>query len=155
MFTKVVELAEKEGKTVELLVVPSADPFDAIVQTAHRLQASRVVTGESLRMDTAELARRIGLAWERLPEPRHAFSLEVLSANKPSFFVNLGPHPPRLWPEDVQRLHELWLRLSDDFGSKLHHRDVLGVALRRLERDLENDRRNEAIVDLDTELRQH
>ena len=155
LFTKVVELAEKEGKTVELLVVPSVDPFDAIVQTAHRLQASRVVTGESLRMDTAELARRIGLAWEKLPEPRHAFSLEVLSANKPSFFVNLGPHPPRLWPEDVQRLHELWLRLSDGFGSKLHHRDVLGVALRRLERDLENDRRDEAMVDLDTELRQH
>jgi amino acid transporter len=155
LFTKVVELAEKEGKTVELLVVPSVDPFDAIVQTAHRLQASRVVTGESLRMDTAELARRIGLAWERLPEPRHAFSLEVLSAHKPSFFVNLGPHPPRLWPEDVQRLHELWLRLSDAFGSKLHHRDVLGVALRRLERDLENDRRDEALVDLDTEIRQH
>jgi amino acid transporter len=155
LFTKVVELAEKEGKTVELLVVPSVDPFDAIVQTAHRLQASRVVTGESLRMDTAELARRIGLAWERLPEPRHAFSLEVLSAHKPSFFVNLGPHPPRLWPEDVQRLHELWLRLSDEFGSKLHHRDVLGVALRRLERDLENQRRDEAIVDLDSEIRHH
>src|SRR5215472_2418038 len=155
LFTRVVELAEKEGKTVELLVVPSVDPFDAIVQTAHRLQASRVVTGESLRMDTAELARRIGLAWEKLPEPRHAFSLEVLSVHKPSFFVNLGPHPPRLWPEDVQRLHELWLRLSDGFGSKLHHRDVLGVALRRLERDLENERREEALVDLDTEIRQH
>ena len=157
LFSKVVETAEKEGKTVELLVVPSPDPFDAIVQTAQRLQASRVVTGGSLRMETAELARRIGLAWEKLPEPRHAFSLEILSLDKASFFVNLGPHPPRLWPEDVQRLHGLWLRLSEgEFGSRLHHRDVLGVALRRLERDLDDPERNaQAMADLDSELRHH
>ena len=157
LFSKVVETAEKEGKTVELLVVPSPDPFEAIVQTAQRLQASRVVTGGSLRMETAELARRIGLAWETLPEPRHAFSLEILSPDKASFFVNLGPHPPRLWPEDVQRLHGLWLRLSEgEFGSRLHHRDVLGVALRRLERDLDDPERSaQAMADLDSELRHH
>jgi amino acid transporter/nucleotide-binding universal stress UspA family protein len=157
LFSKVVEMAEKEGKTVELLVVPSVDPFDAIVQTAQRLQASRVVTGASLRMETAELARRIGLSWEKLPEPRHAFSLEILAPDKASFFVNLGPHPPRLWPEDVQRLHGLWLRLSEgEFGSRLHHRDVLGVALRRLERDLDDPERcQQAMLDLDSELRHH
>ncbi|MDE3196814.1 MAG: APC family permease, partial [Acidobacteriota bacterium] len=157
LFSKVVEMAEKEGKTVELLVVPSVDPFEAIVQTAQKLQASRVVTGESLRMDREELARRIGLAWERLPEPRHAFSLEVLSIDKPPFFVNLGPHPPRLWPEDVQRLHDVWLRLSQGpFGSRLHHRDVLGVALRRFERDLgDESRRDVALSDLESELHHH
>jgi hypothetical protein len=67
--------------------------------------------------------------------------------------VNLGPHPPRLWPEDLDRVHELWLRLTDEFGSKLHHRDVVGVALRRLERDLEGDRAAEAVDDLRNELR--
>jgi hypothetical protein len=157
LFSKVVSMAEKEGKTVELLVVPSVDPFDAIVQTAARIQASRVVTGESLKMDTAELARRIGLAWERLTEPRHPFSLEILGLGKPSFFVNLGPHPPRLWPEDLHRLHQLWLRLSQGpFGAKLHHRDVIGVALRRLELDLDDpDRQEQALSDLDYELRHH
>src|SRR5207249_5144350 len=40
LFTRVVTLAEKEGKTVDLLVVPAVDPFDAMVQTASRLQAS-------------------------------------------------------------------------------------------------------------------
>ena len=29
-----VEMAEKEGKPVELLVVPAVNPFDAMVQTA-------------------------------------------------------------------------------------------------------------------------
>ncbi len=155
LFTRVVALAEKEGKPVELLTVPAVDPFDAMVHTAANLKASRLVTGVSARMTSEELARRIGLAWERLPEPRHAFSLEVISPDRPSIYVNLGPHPPRLWPEDVDRLHELWLRLAEleGFGSRLHHRDVVGVALRRLERDLESDKRADVIEDLRKELR--
>ena len=155
LFTRVVTMAEKEGKTVDLLVVPGVDPFDAMVQTAANLKASRLVTGVSPRMDSEELARRIGLAWEKLPEPRHPFSLEIISPGRPSVYVNLGPHPPRLWPEDLDRAHELWLRLSEraGFGSKLHHRDVIGVALRRLERDLESERSNEVIEDLGKELR--
>ncbi|HZT30167.1 MAG TPA: APC family permease [Bryobacteraceae bacterium] len=152
LFTRVVAMAEKEGKTVDLLVVPGVDPFDAMVQTAQHLQASRLVTGVSPRMDSEELARRIGLAWERLPEPRQAFSLEVISPGRPSAYVNLGPHPPRLWPEDLDRVHDLWLKLSEELGSRLHHRDVVGVALRRLERDLA-DRRPEVVEELKRELR--
>ncbi|MDQ2948933.1 MAG: APC family permease [Acidobacteriota bacterium] len=154
LFSKVVTKAEKEGKSVHLVVVPGVDPFDAMVQTAAKLKVSRLVTGVSLRMDSAELASRIGLAWEKLPEPRHPFSLEVISTDRPSIYVNLGPHPPRLWPEDLERLHDMWLHLSaGGFGSKLHHRDVVGVALRRLKRDLSSDRRDEALVDLKAELR--
>ncbi|MGA2327033.1 MAG: APC family permease [Bryobacteraceae bacterium] len=155
LFSRVVQIAEKEGKPVELLVVPGVDPFDAMVQTAAKLQASRLVTGVSAQMDSEELARRIGLAWERLPEPRHPFSLEVISPGRPSVYVNLGPHPPRLWPEDVGRLHELWLELSEreGLGSKLHHRDVVGLALRRLEQELSSQERQQIIEDLKRELR--
>ena len=157
LFSKVVIMAEKEGKTVELLVVPGTNAFEAIVQTAAKIQAARVVTGGSATIESPELARRIGLAWEGLPEPRHPFSLEVITGGKPPFFVNLGPHPPRLWPEDLDRLHNLWLKLSaGTFGSRLHHRDVLGVALQRLERDLEiAERREEALLDVESELRLH
>ena len=156
LFTRVVTMAEKQGKTVDLLVVPGVDPFDAMVQTAARLQASKLVTGVSARMDSEELARKIGQAWEKLPEPRHSFSLEVISPGRPSAFINLGPHPPRLWPEDVDRLHDLWLRLTEGyFGSKLHHRDVLGVALRRLQKDLQGERQAEVIEDLGKELRKN
>lgn len=155
LFTRVVALAEKEGKHVDLLVVPGVNPFDAMVQTAARLQAARLVTGVSPKMESRELARRIGLAWERLPEPRHPFSLEVIAPNRRSIYVNLGPHPPRLWPEDVSRVHQLWLQLAEKegFGAKLHHRDVVGVALRRLERDFEGERRAEVLEDLARELR--
>jgi amino acid transporter len=130
LLSRVVSLAEKEGK-----------------------QVSRLVTGVSPKMDSEELARRIGLAWEKLAEPRHAFSLEVITPGRKSVYVNLGPHPPRLWPEDLDRAHDLWLQLSGDFGHRLHHRDVVGVALRRLERDLGTERRTEVLRDLEGELR--
>jgi nucleotide-binding universal stress UspA family protein len=148
LLSAVVTMAEKAGKTVDLIVVQGVDPFDAMVQTAAKLKASRLVTGVSATMDSDELARRIGMAWERLPEPRHPFSLEIITPDRPSVYVNLGPHPPRLWPEDLDRVHDLWLRLQEHFGSKLHHRDVVGLALRRLQKDLEGERKDEVLDDL-------
>ena len=90
LFSHVVTMAEKHGKGVELLVVPAVDPFDAMVQTAANLKVSRLVTGVSGRMPSEELAQRIGLAWEKLPPPRHPFSLEVIAPDRPSTYVNLG-----------------------------------------------------------------
>ena len=155
LFSHVVEMAEKEGKPVELLVVPAVNPFDALAQAANGLKASRLVTGVSARMESDELARQLGLAWESLPEPRHPFSLEVISPDRPSTYVNLGPHPPRMWPEDVDLLHEIWLRLaaSDALGSRLHHRDVVGVALRRLQKDLTHDGNDVVVGEIQKELR--
>jgi hypothetical protein len=153
LFTRVVAMAEKEGKHVDLLVIPAVNPFDAMVQTAARLQASRLVTGVSARMASEELARRIGSAWERLPEPRHAFSLEIITPGRPSIYVNLGPHPPRLWPEDVDIVHEMWLELSEKYaGAKLHHRDVVGVALRRMRDQLQNAERDDVVHDILEEI---
>jgi len=150
LFSRVVTVAEREGKPVELLVVPASDPFQAMIQAAATLKASRLVTGISPRMVSDELARRIGLAWERLPEPRHPFSLEIISGDRKPMYVNLGPHPPRLWPEDVDRCHDIWLTLTEKegLGSKLHHRDVVGVALRRLEQELEAEGDKEEILAL-------
>ena len=157
LFSAVVTMAEKEGKHVELLVVPATDPFEALVQTANQLRVSRLVTGVSPSMTSAELARRIGLAWEALPEPRHPFSLEIVTPDRPPTYVNLGPHPPRLWPEDVSKLHNLWLKLSaqDAIGSKLHHRDVVGLALRRLEQDLSGPARDQLLRELNERMRDH
>lgn len=157
LFSHVVEMAEKEGKPVELLVVPAVDPFVAMVQTANRLRASRLVTGVSAKMTSDELARQIGNAWERLAEPRHAFSLEVIRPGRASKYVNLGPHPPRLWPEDLDRLHDIWLHLSNEagLGSSLHHRDVVGVALKRLEQDLAAADREQVLQAIQAEMRKN
>ncbi len=153
LFSRVVALAEREGKHVDLLVVPGVDPFDALVVTAQKLKASRLVTGVSPKMESLELALRIGAGWEKLPEPKHPFSLEIVSPGRASEFVNLGPHPPRLWPEDLDLLHGLWRRLSERAGCQLHHRDVVGLALRRLNRDVMGPEEEEAIAELMRELR--
>jgi hypothetical protein len=155
LFSHVVELAEKEGKHVELLAVPGIDPFDAMVQTAASLKASRLVTGVSARMQSEELASRIGAAWEKLPDPKHPFSLEIVSPDRKSSFVDLGPHPPRLWPEDVSLNHNIWLELAapERLGSRLHHRDIVGVALQRLARDLQGENREVVLNEIETEMR--
>ena len=127
LFTRVVSMAEKEGKTVDLLVVPAVNPFDAMVQTAAKLQASRLVTGVSARMDSEELARRIGRPGKgcRSRGTRSRWKSSRRTGRRS--YVNLGPHPPRLWPEDVDLVHEMWLELSEKYaGAKLHHRDVVG-----------------------------
>ena len=150
VFSKVVNLAEKAGKHVELMVVLGTDPYDAIVQTAARLQSSRIVMGLSPKLTPSEQGAQVGGYWEKLPEPRPSLSLElVLEDQKEVVFFNLGPHPPRLWPEDIDLVHRLWLELSARGpGSKLHHRDVLSVALRRMAAELQSPRAPEVVEDV-------
>jgi len=155
VFSKVVALAEKAGKHVELMVVPGGgDPNAAIMQTAQRLQSSRVVMGLSPKMSSAEQGAAVGREWENLPEPRPSLSLEIVTpGEEESLFINLGPHPPRLWPEDLDLLHKLWLELAAKGpGAKLHHRDVVGVALRRMQEELRSGQADEIIADVTREV---
>ncbi len=152
LFSKVVTLAEKAGKPVKLLAVPGIDPHLALVQLAQRLNSSKIVAGLSAKLSPDEQARLVGLAWEKLSEPRPSLSYEIVVTGERSRFYNLGPHPPRLWPEDVDLAHRMWLELTDQFGSRLHHRDIIGVALRRLADDLHSDHAPQVAAALEQEL---
>ena len=66
LFTRVVAVAERHGKPVKLLVVPSSNVFDAVAQTAVRLASLEIVVGESAKFSSAEQARLLGEAWERV-----------------------------------------------------------------------------------------
>src|SRR5207244_10694601 len=68
LFSKVVALAEKAGKSVHLLVVPSSDVFQAIVHTAAQLESSVIIAGRSSVMSPEEQAKRMGQAWEALSQ---------------------------------------------------------------------------------------
>jgi hypothetical protein len=156
VFSRVVGLAEKAGKHVELLTVPGTDPWLAIVQTAAVLKSARLVTGLSPNLTPAEQGRRVGVAWEELPAPRPSLSLEVVMPDpNESMYFNLGPHPPRLWPEDVDLTHGLWLDLIDrGAGDELRHRDVVSVALRRLKRELQTEG-EDVLRDVVATVREH
>ncbi|GAC1428253.1 MAG: hypothetical protein NVSMB62_26150 [Acidobacteriaceae bacterium] len=159
LFTRVVSLAEKAGKHVELLAVAAANPWLTIVQTAQTLESSRIVTGLSplFADNPAEQGKVVGEAWESLKQPRPSLSLEVVLPDPTqSLFFNLGPHPPRLWPEDLDLVHQLWLELtSKGLGAKLHHRDIVGVALRRLEQQLHSEQESRVMADIERELEHH
>jgi hypothetical protein len=150
LFSNIVSLAEKAGKHVELMVVPGFNPAWAIMETAQRLQSSVIVMGLSAKMAMDEQAKVYGNAWERLPEPRPQLSLQIIDPDSGTQrFFNLGPHPPRLWPEDVELLHGLWLELTEcGPGHKLHHRDVVRVALQRLNGQLHSPQAEEVIREI-------
>jgi amino acid transporter len=147
LFSMAVSMAEKEGKKINMLVVPGTDVTDIIIRTALQLKASKVVAGVSNRMSMEEQARRLGEAWESVGPHNRGLTLELMDRQMTSYFFDIGPHPPRLWPVDIGRLHDLWLKLSrQEFGSELHHRDIVGVALTRLDRDLSDPSKDKDVL---------
>ena len=50
----------------------------------------------------------------------------------------------------------MWLEISEQYaGSKVHHRDIVGVALRRMRGDLGSPERDEVVRDIHEELTHH
>ena len=60
LFSRVVALAEKAGKKVHLLVVPSSNVFDAVVQTAAQLDSADIWAGRSSVMTPEDQAQAHG-----------------------------------------------------------------------------------------------
>jgi amino acid transporter len=153
LFTQVVSLAEKEGRPVHLLVVPAADVFDGIVVTAQRLGSSRIVCGLSNKLTTDEQAKLTGDAWERLPEPKPRLVIEIHEPNGKVREYALGPHTPRLRPQDLELMHRLWLEVtSDPKFAGAHHYHVVALALEELQRELSTDQRQELLAKLQDEM---
>jgi amino acid transporter len=138
LFTRVVALAEKHGKPVDLVIVPAANIFDAIAQTAVLLDSAEIVAGVSNKMTVQEQTRELGRSWERLVEkPRRPVHFKIISAAGEETRVSLGVHTPNLTEDDLHLVHELWLQVSNiPSRRKVHHRDVVRVALLRLRRDM-------------------
>ena len=146
LFTRVVSVAEREGRPVKLLVVPSSNVADAIAQAAVSLHSSEIVIGESATLTGAQMAHSLGAAWDRIEKSRNVRSRLVayrLDGTYDSFL--LGPHAPTLSQADLDLIHRLWLDAVARFGLDVHHRDVVRAALERLEVDLSGAGREEAI----------
>jgi len=154
LFTAAVAVAEKEGKPIHLLVVPATDVFEAIMVTAQRLGSSRVVCGLSNKLSADEQAKRTGDAWERLPEPRPRLTLEVIGPDGIREYA-LGPHTPRLRPQDVELMHQLWLNItSDPKFAGAHHYHIVALALEELKRELSTEQRAQLLAKLQEEMGQ-
>jgi len=139
LFTRVLSMAEKEGKPVRLAVVAANDLWEAILRTAFNLDSSTIVLGSSAKAPINDQAREIGLSWERMPEPRPRVTLEIFTPSGQEQVFYLGPHAPRLTPKEIDLLHKIWLQLSDRLpNQEIHHHDIVHFALDELERELVN-----------------
>ncbi len=138
LFTRVVAVAEKAGKPVTLVAVPARDAYCAVVHTAQKLQSSRIVVRQPAGVTPDEVALGLGRAWEQLPL-RVPLIVEVVPDGAgESLVFSLGPHTPRLRYSDIELVHRLWRELKDRYGidANLHHRDVVGAALRHFHKEL-------------------
>src|SRR5579863_10523153 len=153
LFTAAVAVAEKEGKPISLLVVPATDVFEAIMVTAQRLDSSRVICGLSNKLTADEQAKLTGDAWERLPEPRPRLIMEVCAPDGTIREFALGPHNPRLRPQDVELMHKLWLNITTDpkFAGA-HHYHIVALALEELQRELSTEQRAQLLQKLHDEM---
>jgi hypothetical protein len=153
LFTAAVAVAEKEGKPISLLVVPATDVFEAIMVTAQRLDSSRVICGLSNKLTADEQAKLTGDAWERLSEPRPRLTLEVCAPDGTVREYSLGPHTPRMRPQDVELMHKLWLDITKDpkFAGA-HHYHIVALALDELQRELTTEQRAQLLEKLHEEM---
>jgi len=153
LFTAAVAVAEKEGKPIHLLVVPATDVFEAIMVTAQRLDSSRVVCGLSNKLTSDEQAKLTGDAWERLPEPRPRLTLEVCAPDGTVREYSLGPHSPRMRPQDVELMHKLWLDITaDPKFAGAHHYHIMALALEELKRELTTEQRAQLLQKLHDDM---
>jgi len=153
LFTAAVAVAEKEGKPISLLVVPATDVFEAIMVTAQRLDSTRVICGLSNKLTADEQAKLTGDAWERMPEPRPRLTLEVCAPDGTVREFALGPHNPRLRPQDVELMHKLWLDITTDPKyAGAHHYHIVALALEELQRELSTEQRAELLQKLQEEM---
>jgi len=154
LFTAAVAVAEKEGKPISLLVVPATDVFEAIMVTAQRLDSTRVICGLSNKLTSDEQAKLTGDAWERMPEPRPRLTLEVCAPDGTVREYAIGPHNPRLRPQDVELMHKLWLDITaDPKYAGTHHYHIVALALDELQRELSTEQRADLLQKLQEEMR--
>jgi amino acid transporter len=149
LFTRAVAVAEGFGRHVDLLVVPARDVWSAIVQTANALESSAIVAGLSSKMTAQEQAFYLGRAWEAMPEPKKQTLFQVVRPDMEVDTYRIGPHTPSMRTEDVHLVHRLWLDITREKGlEKVHHSDLVSMALTRFAREFTGDGRQEIIRDL-------
>jgi amino acid transporter len=150
LFSRVVALAEKAGKRVHLLVVPSSNVFEAIAHTAAQLDSAEIVAGLSSVMTAGEQARLMGEAWEQLAKkPSRPATFRVIHPDGSIEDFHLGAHAPKLEKSEVDLIHELWLDITQDESLRnLSHADVVTVALGRLAKDLSEAERSRVLEEL-------
>lgn len=83
-----------------------------------------------------------------MPQP----ALAIYSREGGEHVIYLGPHAPHLTPIEIDLLHRIWLRFSQELApEELHHHDIVHFALNELSAELAAGKHDEVVE----RLRQH
>ena len=78
LFTRVLELVEKHGKSVTPMLVISNEPFYAISQAAQAVGASEVVFGVSAKLSTDAQLERLAMTWGSLQKDKQPVRFRII-----------------------------------------------------------------------------
>ena len=91
LFTEIIKLAEKEGKSVRPIVVPTNNAFFAIINTAHELDASEIFIGISERYPIDFIFEQFAVLWGTIQpdENKHLTIRAIGQKNNKNFELKL------------------------------------------------------------------
>jgi amino acid transporter len=140
VFSKAVYIAEKAGKPAHLIAVEGENVYELIVLAAHRLRSARAVMSLSQTVGAEEQERQIARAWDNLPRPRPELRVDIMpDGEEAPWKVELGRRLALPSSADQDLAHRLLAKLSGPSTQlSLHEEDVFGIALRRLDEDLQS-----------------
>ncbi len=78
LFTRVLEVAEKAGKTITPMLVVSNEPFYAIAQAAQAVGASEVIFGVSAKLSTDAQLERLAMTWGSLQTDKQPVRFRIV-----------------------------------------------------------------------------
>jgi nucleotide-binding universal stress UspA family protein len=109
LMTAVVDRAEKAGKEVKPLILPTNNPLFAIVNSAKSLQAQELILGASNVYTPDEQLEQIAFYWINLhPDNKEPLTVRLLSRNRDVYLdLNGGNRIPRISERQARSVADL------------------------------------------------
>jgi hypothetical protein len=109
LITAVVQLAEKIGKKIRPIVVPTNNPLFAVINTARSLHVQELVVGASNKYTPEEQLDQVALYWISLHEGHAApLTVRILSRNWDVHYdIGGGARIPRISERKARSVGEL------------------------------------------------
>jgi amino acid transporter len=109
LMTAVVERAERAGKMVKPLIVPTNSPLHAVLKTARDLQVQELVLGASNKYTAEEQLDQLSFYWISLHQGRpRPLTVRILSRNRDlSFDIEGGNRIPKIGERQARSVAEL------------------------------------------------
>ncbi|MFL5329028.1 MAG: amino acid permease [Gemmataceae bacterium] len=108
LMTAVVERAEKAGKKVKPLIVPTNNPLHAILRLARELGAQEVILGASNKYAADEHMEQITLYWANVSAESTPLTVRLLSRDRDIYLdLNGGNRIPKISERQARTVDEL------------------------------------------------